>query len=89
MRNLLYQFKRAVGHMKSILSKLMSKMMKGASFSAKVILSALTLLAIVPVAVLSLGLVVVYLMIDGALGGAPVPIDSTPTHFIPVEVSNG
>ena len=88
MRNLLFQFKRAIGHMKSILGKLISKMTKGATLSIQTLVNAVLVLFVLPIATIVLGAVVLMLIASSALGGEQIPIDSVSRLYnkIPAEV---
>ena len=77
MRNLLHQLKRVGKHMKSIIMKLMSKMMKGATLSAKTIVRVFATIVIAPIAFLLYGIVVLIAITFLVQGGAPVDIEFT------------
>jgi len=85
MRNLLHQLKRVGKHMKSIIMKLMSKMMKGASLSAKTIVLVFATIIIAPIVFLLYGMVVFISILFLVLGGAPVDIEHTNPTLLTVQ----
>jgi len=88
MRNLLHQFKRAAGHMKSIIMKLMSKMTKGATVSARALVEGVTVAVAVPLAIILLAVNVICLVLFAAFGGVPAEIARNKRNNVTVPVAS-